>query len=210
MKTVEELEAELKELKESLVAVSGKKDELLDELKKERRKHQDSIDMEKYQDLEDKFSALESDYKKLQKESAVNVDKLQTQLNLKTDSLNNLLIDGGLTDSLLKAGVKAEFMDATKALLRGQAKLVESESGIQAMMGDKSISEFIDGWAKEQGKHFISANDNSGSGSGGNSGQGGNHDFRKYFDKASPDFNLTKQAEIMKTNPELYNQLKTA
>ena len=46
------------------------------------------------------------------------------------------------------------------------------------------------------------------SGTGSSNHSGGSHDMKKYFDSKSPEFSLTKQAEIFKTNPDLYKSLK--
>jgi hypothetical protein len=92
-------------------------------------------------------------------------EKLQNALKEKDGALQTHLIDGGLSDALAKAGVRPEFLDAARAMLRSQAAIKSEGGKYQAMIGEKGIAEAITEWAaSEQGKHFVSAPNNSGGG----------------------------------------------
>lgn len=86
----------------------------------------------------------------------------------------SLLIDGGLTNELSKAGVVPELMPAVKAMLKEMgAKVVVEGEARKAMIGDKELSAFVSAWAtSDAGKHFVKATANQGGGA--NGGQGGN------------------------------------
>ena len=205
-KTVEELEAELTEMKGSLEAVASKNKELLGELKTERKKHRESdVDSDKYYALQDKLDEATEQNKKLThdlKGRDKDLEKLTGSNTALNANLQSVIIDGGLADNLAKVGVLPQYMDATKALLRSQVTIVDNK----AVVGDKPLADFMTEWSGDGGKAFIKAPDSSGGG--GQGGQGsGNTDVKKYFDKTGSDFNLTKQAEVFKTDPALYAQL---
>ena len=108
-------------------AMSAKNKELLGEVKKLKAKNNDAVDAEKYAELESKFDELKSENDKLVKKYDADVKKLNADLSTANGSLNRYLIDAGLSDNLAKAGVKAEFLEAAKALLRGQASLKDEK-----------------------------------------------------------------------------------
>jgi len=169
----EELQSEIDELKKGNDALAKKNTEILDEMKQERKKNRDSdIDSTKYYELQDKFDDLKESSKKMEhdlKGRDKDILKLTESNSGLNSNLHNVIVDGGLTDSLAKVGVLPHFMDAAKALLKGQVTIVDNK----AVVGDKPLTEFMTEWAGETGKHYISATDNSGGGAGGNDGKGG-------------------------------------
>jgi hypothetical protein len=85
--------------------------------------------------------------------------------------LQSYLIDNGLNDAMLKAGIKTEFMAAAKAMLKSQTKLLAENGQYSALMGEKPLNEAIAEWAAgDEGKHFVSAPANSGGGATGGNG----------------------------------------
>lgn len=166
--TVESLKAELEELKQSFKAVANKKDELLDELKKAKRKNEEAPDVKAFYDLQDKYDKLKDEKTKLEldyKKTAKTVEKLTEDNQKLSNDFTSLVVDDGLTNELTKAGVKPEFLDATKALLRSKVELKENT----AVVGDKQLSEFMQEWVITDGKAFV-ADNNSGGGAGGGAG----------------------------------------
>ena len=203
--TLEELQVQFDELKAEKEAVNSKNKELLGELKKVKMQNKE-VDIEKYLQMQDDLDTLKTEHDKLLKTSKIDSEKMATSLKAKDDALRNHLIEEGLTSNLAKAGVKPEFLEASKALLRTKALLKEENGAYQALLGDKPLTDGIAEWVSGEGKHFIQASGGSGGGASGSNG--GNNDLRKYFDKTSPDFSLTKQAEVYQSNPQLFEQLK--
>lgn len=165
--TIEELEKQVGDLQAEKEAMSAKNKELLGEIKKLKAKNNDAVDAEKYAELESKFDELKSENDKLVKKYDADVKKLNADLSTANGSLNRYLIDAGLSDNLAKAGVKAEFLEAAKALLRGQASLKDEKGELKAYIADKPISEFVSEWAQKDGKAFIAAPQGQGGGAGG-------------------------------------------
>ena len=97
---IEELKKQVSDLQAEKERMEAKNKELLAEVKKVKAKNADAVDAEKY---------------------ATDTKKLNADLANANGSLNKYLIDAGLSDNLAKAGVKAEFLEAAKALLRGNA-----------------------------------------------------------------------------------------
>ena len=160
-------------------ATSGlktKNQELLDKNKKLMKGQE--IDPQTVTDLEAQIDKLQADLstsQKAGKDATKTLETLQGQLKAETGFTQKLLIDNGLTDELVKAGVAPQFLTATKALFAGQAQVVAEGETRVAKIGDKSVSDFVKEWAaSDDGKHFIKAPENSGGGSQG-SGNGTNN-----------------------------------
>lgn len=112
---------------------------------------------------------MQAENDKLSKKYEADTKKLNESLNNANSALNKHLIDGSLSDSLLKAGVKPEYLEATKALLRGNASLKDESGELKAYVKDKPLNDFVKEWASGEGKAFIGANEGQGGGaSGGN------------------------------------------
>lgn len=171
----EELKAKIDEAVEA--ATNGlvkKNQELLGELKETRKSR--TIDPAELDKLQAKIDSLELDLGTAQKASK-DKDKLlkQAQDALVSESgfTQKLLLDNGLTEALVKAGVANQFMPAVKAMLGTQGKIVAEGDTRKAMIGDKELSEFVQSWAtSDEGKHYISAPANGGGGASGGSGSG--------------------------------------
>lgn len=117
--TIEEPQQQVSDLQAEKERMEAKNKELLAEVKKVKAKNADAVEAEKYAELEAKFDELKADNDKLAKKYDADTKKLNADLASANGSLNKYLIDAGLSDNLAKAGVKAEFLEAAKALLRG-------------------------------------------------------------------------------------------
>lgn len=85
----------------------------------------------------------------------------------------NLIIENDLTSALVAANVAPHFLDAAKTLLSKGATVQVEGDNRRAVVGDKSLGDYVKEWAaSDAGKHFIVAPANGGGGSQGNS-QGG-------------------------------------
>ena len=201
---VQALRDELKDANDSIEALSNKNREVI--LKNKKLSSQNSeINSDDHYKVLDENDSLKEQIKKLNhdiKGREKDIAKLSDSNNSLNGNLQSLLIDGGLSDNLSNVGVLPQYMDATKSLLRSQVSIIDNK----AVVGEKPLNDFMTEWAGDGGKAFIKAPDSSGGG--GQGGQGsGNTDVKKYFDKTGSDFNLTKQAEVFKTDPALYAQL---
>lgn len=152
---------------EATEALSAKNKELLAELRQAKAKAKGSdVDPEEHARLQTQVEELTGKLDKTTKGSNRQIEKLTKDLTDKEGALTQHLIDGGLSTALAKAGVAPHFMDAAKAMLRGQAAIKDGA----AVIGDKPLADHVTEWAgTDQGKHFITAPANSGGG-----GQGGN------------------------------------
>ena len=198
--TVEELQAQLDEMRAEKEAVNAKNRELLTKLAKSKSPE---VDVEKHFQMVEEFENLKVEHAKLVKTYKMESEKFNATLSAKDATLQKHLIEDNLTNSLAKSGVKPEYLEAAKALLRQNAQLKDN----MPFIGDKPLGDAVTEWIGNEGKHFISAPNTQGGGAGGSNSTGG-VDAKKYFDKNNAEFSLTKQAEIMQSNPELYNQLK--
>jgi hypothetical protein len=129
------------------------------------------IDPDDYANLQNQVAELSGKLESDGKLSKKELERLSGLVKEKDSALTTYLLDANLTDSLAKAKVKPELMDAAKALLKMQATIKAENGNYQAMIGDKALSEAVKEWAtSETGKHFVPAENNSGGGA-----QGGNN-----------------------------------
>jgi hypothetical protein len=167
-------EERIAELEEAMEAMNAKNTELLREVKIARAKAKGvEIDPNDFMALQTENETLKSQLEKVAKDNAKTVEQLQASLTEKDGALQSYLIDNGLNDAMLKAGIKPEFMAAAKAMLKSQTKLMADNGQYSALMGDKPLTEAIAEWAAgDEGKHFVSAPANSGGGATGGTGNG--------------------------------------
>lgn len=146
------------------------------------------IDPDAHAELQSKYDASQAESDKERKMFKKQIDELTSQNAAKDATLTKYLIDSQLYDGLAKSGVKPEFMDAAKALLRNGATIKADNGEYSALIGDKPIHEAIGAWASsDQGKHFISAPVNSGGGGQGGGGSSGSKQLtRAQFDAMAP------------------------
>ena len=171
----EELKAKIDEAIEAATGGLAKKNqELLAELKEARKGK--AIDPAELDRLQSKIDALEVDLgsaQKASKEQAKLLKQAQDALASESGFTQKLLLDNGLTDALVKAGVATPLLPAVKAMLGSQAKVIVDGDARKAVIGDKELSEFVASWAtSDEGKHYIAAPGNGGGGASGGAGNG--------------------------------------
>lgn len=177
-------------IEEATAGLVAKNQQLLAEKKKLQKNAE--IDPQTVVDLEAQVEKLQSELTTSQKAAKEAVKAAETAANqLKAESgfTQKLLIDNGLTDALVKAGVAAPYVSAAKAMFAGQAQIVVDGDSRVAKIGDKALTEFVKEWAaSDEGKFFVSAPSNGGGGShGGKDGKASNVDISKLQGSAKLD-----------------------
>lgn len=186
----DDLKAKIDEAIEAATGGLAKKNqELLAELKEARKGK--AIDPAELDRLQSKIDSLEVDLgsaQKASKEQAKLLKQAQDALASESGFTQKLLLDNGLNDALVKAGVANQFLPAVKAMLGTQAKIIADGDARKAIIGDKELNEFVSSWAtSDEGKHYIAAPSNGGGGASGGAGNGSNAKVwtRERFDSAS-------------------------
>lgn len=156
--------------------LATKNRELLGEVKKLKRGAE--IDPAEVQALESQIDALKADLTKAQKEAkafAKQAEDSTKALESESGFTRSLLIEQGLTAELVSAGVKnPAHLKAALAMLKSDAQVVQDGDRRVAKIGDKALKDYVKEWAAgDDGKHFVTADQNSGGGAGGGSGAGG-------------------------------------
>ena len=202
---------------EGAEGLKSKNTELLAKLAKFK-----DIDPDKYAEMvtaaaeaeKNKAKSLEEqgEYKKLyeqaQEQHAKDMEKLQTKLDKALSQNKSLLVDAALSDALSEHNVNPVLLKPAISLLEKEVVLVDGEDGMQvAKVGDKDIASYVKEWAgTDVGKNFVLAKENSGGGAPGNGGTGGQvEEAEKHFQAGT--WNLTKQAELARTDPDKYKEL---
>lgn len=160
---------DIEELKAAVEALTAKNRELLGEVKMAKAKARGSdINPEDYAALQNELDATKAALDKATKESGKQVDTLNKALAEKDSALQSYLIDNGLNDAMLKAGIRPEVMGVVKARLKAEAKLVSENGQYSALFGDKPLIDGVTAWAaSDEGKHFVAAPANTGGGAAG-------------------------------------------
>lgn len=189
-------------VEDAVKGLQAKNEELLDKLKKEKAEKkaaQDAIDAakaeadeaaakaaEKSGDVDKIRQSLEAKHKKEK-------DELLGKLSAKDTQLHSVLIDGGLTDALIKANIAPQHLAAVKALIKTttKAEISEADGKPVATIDGKPINDYVTGWSQgDQGKHYVAAPQNGGGGANGSNGNGkavtGKTMPRADFDRLSP------------------------
>ena len=165
-------EDKIAELEAAIEVLSAKNNQLLGEVKVAKAKAKGAeIDPAEYAALQNENDTLKSELNKTLKDSTKTIETLQSSLSEKDGALQSYLIDNGLNDAMLKAGIKPEFMSAAKAMLKANTKVTAENGQYSALIGDKPLLDAITEWAaSDEGKHFVSAPANSGGGATGGNG----------------------------------------
>lgn len=184
--------------------LATKNRELLGEVKKLKRGAE--IDPAEVQALESQIDTLKADLTKAQKEAkafAKQAEDSTKALESESGFTRSLLIEQGLTAELVSAGVKnPAHLKAALAMLKSDAQVVQDGDKRVAKIGDKAIKDYVKEWAAgDDGKHFITADQNSGGGASGGGGGGGASPTmtRSAFDSLSP----MAKASAMKAGTKL-------
>lgn len=150
--------------------LSNKNRELLAELKDARKGREvKPEDLEKLEAQVEKLQDQLSEANKAAKQSAKDAETARKELDTERTQTNRLLVDNGLTDALVKAGVtNPVHQKAAKALLR-EGVSIDADKTLK--FGDKAMADYITEWAGgDEGKHFVAAPPAQGGGSQGGRG----------------------------------------
>lgn len=166
--TLEELQSLVEDLKSQNEAMNNKNSELLKELRTAKNKNKE-LDFDTYNKVLEENDTLKGQLSKLTNDLGLktkDLEKVNGLLSEKDNYLKNLTLENALNENLAKIGVKSEYSTAVKALLKSQAKVEDNN----VLIGDKLINEYIAEWQNGEGKAFIAAPANSGSGANGSNG----------------------------------------
>lgn len=138
------------------------------------------------EELRGKLKDAEKQFKK----DAKAIEALTGERDGERKAINGLVVDKGLTEALTAANVAPQFLPAARALLQGRVTIKQDGEARTAMVGDKSLGDFVKEWSQgDEGKHYVAAPANGGGGApGGNNPQGGGNAKtmkRADFDKLS-------------------------
>lgn len=144
---------------------------------KQTVREKDGIKPEDFQALEaerDQLKAQNAELSKAAKKFETDAKGATEKLTAEQKRIQNLEVDRALTESLTKAKVKPELMAAAKAYLRDRITLEPEGDAYKAVAKWKdkdgkeaagSLSDFIEkNWTQGEGKAFILADGNGGSG----------------------------------------------
>ena len=162
------LEEQIEDLKNQVEATNSKNGELLKELRIAKNKTKE-LDFDTYNKVLEENDTLKGELSKAKNDlnlKAKDLEKLTGTLTEKDNYLKNLTLENSLNDHLTKAGVKPEFMNAAKALLKNQASVSDNN----VLIGDKNIADYMTEWSASDGKVFIAAPANNGGGATGSNG----------------------------------------
>ncbi len=169
-------------------ALSAKNRELLGEVKTLKAKAKGAdIDPTEHANLQTQVEELTGKLAAAEGKSKKEIEKLTKDLTDKDGALRKHLVEQGLTEAAVKAGVPAHYLEAVKAMHGSKVQLEQKDGAYVATLDGKPLAESLTSWAQsDQGKHFVAAPGNSGGGAaGGTKGAPGKTMTRTAFDAAS-------------------------
>lgn len=153
-------------IEEATTGLVAKNKELLGKIKTLQKSAE--IKPEDVERLESQVEELQGKLADAQKEAKMfggEAKKLSDKLAAESGFTQRLLVDNGLNDALVSAGVLKEFLPAVKSLLSGKVSIVADGDNRKAVVGDKDLAAHIKEWSlSDEGKPFIGASRNSGGG----------------------------------------------
>lgn len=158
-------------------AVTGLKAKNIDlAARLEKAKKGQDIDPDEHRQLVERADKLDADLSvahKSLKQAIADLEKTRKDNESQSAFTTKLLVDNGLVDALTKVGVTNPVqLKAAKAMLQADVKLVVEGDTRRAMIGDKDLTVAITEWAgSDEGKHFVTAANNSGGGAQGGTGK---------------------------------------
>jgi len=173
---------------EAVEGLKAKNTELLGKLKKAQKDA--TIDPADHAAIQTELAETQTKLAEANKElkaARVDSDKIKKQYETESKVAHNLLVDTGLSNALLAAGVKsASYLKAAKAMLAGQVVLTADGDNRVAKVGEKLLADYVKEWAtSDEGKAFVDAPVNGGGGAaGGSGGNGKSHDLEKMSPEA--------------------------
>lgn len=180
-----ELEEKLSKAKGSISSEESAQEKLT--------KLEGSIERERLESKENYQGALEI----AKQESTASLEKLTNSNSEKDQLIHKLLVENGLTAELVKLNVNPDLMGLIQQGLSATATVIDG----QAMIGDKSLSEYMTEWADTpQGKASRLAPGNSG----GEGFGGGNVPAGKKM----ADMSGQERTALFQQNPTEFNRLK--
>lgn len=200
--TPEQIEA-INKLAEPVV---NKKDELLEKLTKTKQQINDDVSAaEKLKALEASLERKELESKQnyqdaltlQESEFSAKLEKLTNSESEKDNLIHKLLVENGLNAELVALNVNKDLLPMIQQGLSAMASVSEG----QAMIGDKSLSEYCKEWAETPaGKAACLAQSNSGTGSNGGSNYAES--------KKMADMTGDERIALFRENPAEFNRLK--
>ena len=161
----DKMEKELEELKERNKNLELTNKKLKDEKTADRAKYE-GVDVQEFLELKKQNSDLESQIREFEKSNGIlkqDFEKQGVLLANNKDSLNSLVIDGGIT-SVLTELEKHKLNDGALplAIMSIKSKGITLNDENKAFIGDKSLSDYIkDDWLQDtSSKNLVTANSN--------------------------------------------------
>ena len=180
----------------------AKRDELLGEVKKLRKGQEiDPAELERVEGERDKYKSDLAEANKLVKKATADAEAANKRATDAEGFTSKLLVDNGLTDALVKAGVtNPVHQKAAKAMLAGQVQITDDNGAKVPKLGDKALAEAITEWAgTDEGKFFVTAPDANGGGAGNHGANKGAPAGDMGGDKAA---RLARAEQLLKQNAE--------
>lgn len=156
-------------------AISGLKKKNADLLKKIKEGGDgDGADVAKLEEEVEALKAKVKDSEKTLKTLTKERDELKTVAETESKVSHNLLVENGLTEALVSNNVAKQFLPAVKAMLAPQVSIKTEGDNRKAVIGDKSLGDYIKEWSQgDDGKHYIAAPNNGGGNAPGGQGSNG-------------------------------------
>jgi hypothetical protein len=163
-------------VEEETSGLKSKIETLLKEVKvfKAKAKGAD-IDPEEHAKLIAEKEDLENRLKSSETKSKSDIEKLTKSVSEKDASISKMIVDSEMSNAIAKAGIAGHYADAVNAMTRPLVNVAFADGKHSVSVDGKPLGEYLAAWAaSDAGKHFVSAQKNSGGGAAGNKSSSSN------------------------------------
>ncbi len=204
---------ETQALKGALDRVRKEKSDVLkerDELKDKYGSLPEDFNLEEYNALKDKGAGdvderLKEQKDRLTKQFDTEKEKLIGERDKWKNGFEKEALEKTLSDSIAELNIAKPFIPAVKAMFKGRINIAHEGEELVSTIDSMPVKDAMKAWAdSEDGKHYVSADKNSGGGALG--GGKGIKDTKNPFNKDAP--NLTEQMRIQREDPQKAERLK--
>lgn len=163
----------------------------------------EDFDAEKWAKLKD-GKPDEAALVRLRQELEVERDEWKSKFETAQETARKNALDRDLSDALTAAGVtEPAYMKAARTMLSAGVQVGDDgKPYVETDMGPMALADHVKRWAAGEGKPFVAQPSGGGAKGGSGSKSGGDNPWK------AETRNLTRQAEILKTDPAEANRLK--
>lgn len=146
---------------DGISGLKRKNDELIGKVKR-LKAGESSGDVDKLEEelaqYKDQAEKLTREKTRIERDYARKLEDLGGKLKSEAEFTSRLVVDRGLTDALIKAGIDEEHLPILREFHKSKVKLTDDREPLYtAADGEKPLADYLKTWAETEGKRYVKA-----------------------------------------------------